>query len=189
MKNHTTLVERWYEKSYSQNNLYPVKTLLRLCEQGESNYIQVTIKEKVMKDNKYDKLNNKVREIEFRGKRKIDNTWIYGGYMKTARTNKIQVGGTSRFCTVYPETLGEYTGRKDKNGASIFEGDIVKGTITSAWAKQEIVCVVKYLGNAFVSIEDNKWEHSLMFAKNIEVIGNIYDNPELLGGSYEECDN
>lgn len=126
-----------------------------------------------------------MREIEFRGKRKLDGAWIYGGYMKTQRTNKVQVGGTSKFCTVIPETLGEYTGRKDKNGTSIFEGDIIKGTITSAWAKQEIVCVVKYLGNSFVSVEDGKWEHSLMFAKNVEVIGNIYDNPELLEVSNE----
>lgn len=124
-----------------------------------------------------------IREIEFRGKRKLDGAWIYGGYIKTQRTNKVQVGGTSKFCTVIPETLGEYTGRKDKNGTSIFEGDIIKGTITSAWAKQEIVCVVKYIGNSFVSVENGVWEHNLMFAKKVEVIGNIYDNPELLEAS------
>ena len=72
------------------------------------------------------------------------------------------------------------SGKKDKNGKEIFEGDIVKGTIVSQWAKQEIICVVRYVNDKFVSIEADKWEHSLMFAKNIEVIGNIYDNPELL---------
>lgn len=72
------------------------------------------------------------------------------------------------------------SGKKDKNGTEIFEGDIIKGTITSAWKKQEIVCVVKYINCKFVSVEDNKWEHSLMFAKDIKIIGNIYENPELL---------
>ena len=72
------------------------------------------------------------------------------------------------------------SGKKDKNGKEIFEGDIIKGTIVSQWAKHEIICVVKYVNCKFVSVDGGKWEHSLMFAKNIEVIGNIYDNPEIL---------
>ena len=131
-----------------------------------------------------------MREIEFRGKRKFDNTWIYGGYMKTARTNKIQIGGTSRFCTVYPETLGQYAGLKDKNGTKIFEGDIVKdefGRIMKVifkdnWGKFQF---------ELIKITGYKWTNNFRFAdltdwfngslsETPEIIGNIYDNPELV---------
>lgn len=126
-----------------------------------------------------------MREIEFRGKRKFDNTWIYGGYMKTARTNKIQIGGTSRFCTVYPETLGQYTGLKDKNGTKIFEGDIVKVYGESYTEKWEDIGVVEYFNGAFgVSYENRQhflpFNNMSMYVRCCEVIGNIYDNPELV---------
>lgn len=141
-----------------------------------------------------------MREILFRGKVKECNEWVYGSLIYIPNeyccimdnncddedlpyTNNDYGTFDGSMTPIDKDTIGQFTGRSDKNGTKIFEGDIVKGTITSAWAKQEIVCVVKYLGDAFVSIEDNKWEHSLMFAKNIEVIGNIHDNPELLGES------
>lgn len=167
-----------------------------------------------MKDNKDDKIYNKVREIEFRGKRKIDNTWIYGGYMKTARTNKIQVGGTSRFCTIYPETLGQFTGLCDKDGKKIYEGDIVEfetnvNCITSELKPYWKDCYEKQYalggGSWWVrkdqaivqwNSKDGMWDlkvynngrykrKSKLFTfrdSDYVVVGNIYDNPELLGG-------
>lgn len=143
-----------------------------------------------MKDNKDDKIYNKAREIEFRGKRKIDNTWIYGGYMKTARTNKIQVGGTSRFCTVYPETLGQFTGKRDKSGNKIFEGDIllVVPKERSIDGKDHYDYVI-FSNGCFCLANAVMFYEFTYGVGNYEVVGNIHDNSELLGGSDEECDN
>jgi len=142
-----------------------------------------------------------MREIEFRGKRKFDNTWIYGGYMKTARTNKIQIGGTSRFCTVYPETLGQYTGLKDKNGTKIFEGDIVElhdkvsnihwtaivefgnpnAEYTWGW-QLKLLNILEPTGTkqAYWNKDILLWVELEVAQVSCEVIGNIYDNPELV---------
>lgn len=118
-----------------------------------------------------------MREIEFRGKRIIDDTWIYGGYIKTHRTNKFLIGGTSGFCQIKPETLGQYTGLKDKNGTKIFEGDIVNMLNITDYPMQ-IKWNKKWARFIFYNLVD-KTEMNL-FTEQCEVIGNIYDNPELI---------
>lgn len=87
------------------------------------------------------------------------------------------------FCSVEKNTVGQFTGLTDKNGKKIFEGDIIQGTITSRWNKSLIRCEIVYKGDCFLAIEkisNTLWEHKIRFAKDIEVIGNSYDNPELL---------
>ena len=82
---------------------------------------------------------------------------------------------------VIPETVGQYTGLKDKNGKEIYEGDIVE------WAgyKMEVFwgedIGIGY-GFCWRPCGDNKGYHESMtgFIDEYEVIGNIYDNPELL---------
>lgn len=134
-----------------------------------------------------------MREIEFRGQtRKFgekiyadgspkESNWEYGGFTQGIGNYSViySYEKNDKF-VVYADTVGQYTGLKDKNGTKIFEGDILKGTIVSQWAKEEIVCYVEYQRDSFVCISENKCKHKLMFAKDIEVIGNIYDNPELL---------
>ena len=81
------------------------------------------------------------------------------------------------------KTVGQYTGLTDKNGKKIFEGDILQGTIVSRWNKSVIRCEVVYNKDGFISLEKTRshdWEHKVKFAKDVEVIGNIYDSPELL---------
>ena len=83
--------------------------------------------------------------------------------------------------------LVQYTGLKDKNGKEIYEGDIVRDWSAVLSAGQR--CVVKY-GTAYMGFEvhggdgifimDNIW-------KKYEVIGNIYENPELLEGKNEKA--
>lgn len=80
-------------------------------------------------------------------------------------------------------TLCRYTNKRDTEGNYIFSGDIVEGTIVSQWGKAKIKCVVIDKGHFFEcqQIEHNT-SHKLMFAKDIRVIGNIWDTPELLQG-------
>lgn len=138
-----------------------------------------------------------MREILFRGKTNFegrDSQWVYGSLLAESSNtfpiiaqdydNDEDWIGIIEWATVDPETVGQYTGLTDKNGKKIFEGDIVQGTIVSAWNKALIRCEVVYNKDGFISVERTRnqdWVHKVKFAKDIEVIGNIHDNPELLG--------
>lgn len=83
-------------------------------------------------------------------------------------------------------TICEYTGLKDKNGNKIFEGDIVKSfQIYPNHKRYEVIRQVKWMGDRFYpfandDIEYGDWWEEL--TKNCEVIGNVFDNPELAEG-------
>ena len=136
-----------------------------------------------------------MRKILFRGKRVRDGEWGEGFYVNVPEHYKHEMSGKSYivsinnglFMEVVPETVGQYTGLTDKNGKKIFEGDIVKEW--SAWWRTpnkiecntfEVVC--KHLGTLLL-IRKNRWgEESTTLNRNstVEVIGNKWDNPELL---------
>lgn len=94
------------------------------------------------------------------------------------------------FFSVKPETVGQYTGLTDKNGIKIFEGDIVKGCSKSY--KKNYLCEVYFNENmchygltinrgSYTKHQTHDWlELTKTKASKLEVIGNIYDNPELL---------
>ena len=145
-----------------------------------------------------------MREILFRGKAKAiagcpynngkpDGEWVFGYIFPDLGAMKIRQFEPDRpECNDYeidPETVGQYTGLTDKNGKRIFEGDIVRyGTNTNRADNEEIYEVVfetrggsGYFGIRISEIET--WQFCLEVpAKLMEVIGNIHDNPELLGG-------
>ena len=145
------------------------------------------------------------REILFRGKRKDNGEWICGDLLQDVESgicaivSYVNLGGNihdlSESCifAVIPEIVGQYTGLTDKNGVKIFEGDIVKGTAYSATRIGVIVWIdeISGFGVRYVNAPNpTAWENSSIlrcvslgktdeFAA--EVIGNIHDNPELLG--------
>lgn len=121
-----------------------------------------------------------MREILFRGKCTDNGEWI------TDSETYIKDGdGTWLSCenlivvTVIPETVGQYTGLTDKNGVKIFEGDIVRYGDTIHQVVFEQRNTTAYFGLVYSEIETMPFGH-YQDLKQIEVIGNIHDNPELL---------
>ena len=69
-----------------------------------------------------------MREIKFRGKQSFDNKWIYGSLLKDKEKYYITNDYGDTFYAVIPQTIGQYTGLKDKNGKEIYEGDVLNNT-------------------------------------------------------------
>jgi uncharacterized phage protein (TIGR01671 family) len=128
-----------------------------------------------------------MREILFRGKRTDTKEWIEG--IVFPQDNDIVImlfqrpmDGLLVGEEINPETVEQYTGLTDKNDTKIFEGDIIQNVTEGKTA------VVQWFSeySAFMlwckSENQVYWLYDNDF-HNIEVIGNIYDNPELLGGA------
>lgn len=137
------------------------------------------------------------REIKFRGNaiNPFDN-WVYGSLwiIKDNGTEKTEyvIQGDGTRCRVIPESVGQYTGLKDKNGKEIYEGDILNG-------RNRVLKIVYWCDkrSAFCESEQFKPKPAkCSFAKlydkfgkifnkngvleNHYVVGNIYENPELI---------
>lgn len=145
-----------------------------------------------------------MREIEFRGKSTKDGTWVYGSYesiMQTLTDRATAIihvkmdWGLNHHVEVWDDTVGQYTGIKDKYGKKIFEGDIVaehngdfKGVVSQA---KDGMWVIDWddIPDGYSSLyEYSNWR---------EVVGNIHDDPGLLKNKNKDfipkqvsfCDN
>ena len=122
-------------------------------------------------------------EILFRGKRIDTGDWVYGDFYRKWGVTRIvyeHMISTRDGMTypVIPETVGKYTGLKDRNDVKIFEGDILhdEGHMYNG----EVVYKTGYGGWWYFS--KSGFGTSLEFDDfdELTVIGNIHDNPELL---------
>lgn len=119
-------------------------------------------------------------EILFRGKRLDNGEWVYGYLGKHTSLDAMIIDrpyitmndelSAFNFWIVDPSTVGQYAGLTDKNGKRIFEGDILK--IASK------TYIAFFERGAFYLVADTTLP--IKYADRFEVIGNIYDNLELL---------
>lgn len=123
-----------------------------------------------------------MREILFRGK--FGNEWKYGFLSIEPQGLVIKEpykNDSSNVWHIESDTIGQYTGLTDKNGKKIFEGDIVDFPDRSDGDRYG---VIQYDSEEteFIIICDLFCEGlgRYHYSRNVEVIGNIYDNPELL---------
>lgn len=131
-----------------------------------------------------------MREILFRGKRWYNGEWVEGFYTEqnasyNAGCHVIETNVDDYEVDGY--TVGQYIGLLDRNGRKIFEGDICK---FREWDHGEMCWIgeIKYEHQQFIIFGGSNEECSTTFEfpmsrfipSNIEVIGNIYDNPELI---------
>ena len=141
------------------------------------------------------------KEILFIGKRVDNGEWVVGDlihrqiWKRSLTIIRVSDDGFDHYeeYEVIPETVGQFTGLTDKNGNKIFEGNIISATALDTGKEQRaVVCFGNFIdGNnddeyigffiEFDGIKTTITQLSMEECKNrIEVIGNIYDNKELL---------
>lgn len=149
-----------------------------------------------------------MREILFRGKRKDNGEWTYGYYCPKPYSHfpceatifpSETIDRDWHGERVDPDTVGQFTGLADKNGRKIFEGDIVRLTDeTNEFEWRAVITFgnpngeynwgwqLKAIGEFDVNKDILLWVDMEDSGAYCEVIGNIYDNPELLEVSGNE---
>ena len=132
-----------------------------------------------------------MREIKFRGFRNFegnilyppDKRWIYGYFIKEGDICWIRdVSDPSMTYVVIPESIRQYTGLKDKNGKEVYEGDIYKqprnNSLVDGEVKEYIIGDIRFDNGIYWCMEGDHIFNRIKWTG--EVIGNIYENPELL---------
>ena len=138
-----------------------------------------------------------IREVIFRGKRTDCGEWVEGDLLHYESGEMAICKGFSKYgyeateiigrYKVIPKTIGQFTGLTDKNGVRIFEGDIVRYAERRLGGEDVSVAFpVTFDEGGFCAHHYflNNWLRNGLGGntklEDIEVIGNIHDNPELL---------
>jgi hypothetical protein len=116
-------------------------------------------------------------EYKFRGKTK-EGKWVYGGYAEYDNGKSIIYQKNGISYEVLPETVGMFIGIKNKNGKDVYKEDVIKredGIIAKVeWDNDTASFILKESdGKHWINIKSP-------LDRNIEIIGNIYDNSNLL---------
>lgn len=123
------------------------------------------------------------REIKFRGKGVDSNKWYYGGYAEDCGHNHVILpqDNWSKGGVVDKDTIGQFTGKIDKNKKEIFSGDLLKdqdGVVYEIWYSEETAAFMAEMVKPANDMVDILGGYDT--ERCFEVIGNIYDNTDLL---------
>lgn len=138
------------------------------------------------------------RPIKFRGKGKSDGQWHYGSLLQIGDDFSIATNteGAFEMSNVAPETIGQFTGLHDMNGAEIYEGDILQAGKSNAsinvvyWSTERATFAYRFywqkIDDAYEIGRKTSCEYTIgdwmKIEKGLAVICNIHDNPELMKG-------
>ncbi len=113
------------------------------------------------------------RTIKFRGKSVLNDEWIYGDLVHRINSPKtispVQINGIG----VKEDTVCQFTGLLDKNGKEIYEGDIT----IEVWYSEDRACFIAEMKEPQNDVVDILGGYD---TQRMEIIGNIYDNPDLI---------
>ena len=121
-----------------------------------------------------------MREILFRGKRISNSKWVegfmYSQHFPLGFRDDFYIRCYDTDYLVIPETVGQYTGLTDKNGVRIFEGDIVDYISSDVLGNPKTGTII---------VEDMTDYDTMIYLNHsdeLQIIGNIHDNPDILKG-------
>lgn len=137
-----------------------------------------------------------MREILFKAKRKNNGEWVEGCYAESKGKTfigidiSISIDEFEVFCTpiirwieVDPETLCQFTGRCDKNGKKFWENDILMAHLDKSYPEDATYETVEWNINGWGTRENGSMDREYLGEfdlEHYEVVGNIFDNKELL---------
>ena len=142
-----------------------------------------------------------MRKILFRGKTLATGDWEYGAFVKFRASDGNVFDAIMQECngehlssevySIRSETLGQYTGVNDRDGEEIFEGDIVDcggmiGIVEFGMSYDDAKFYIKFDKKHRTYINGLHFWTTHEGENQLKVIGNIWDNPELLKGDYNE---